>query len=111
MQLRLLRLIATAIDRCEPMRSGGRGHPPGETVWVLATLRRFLREGTPWPSLTATEDQASGSTLRRCLVRWSRSGLLARVRAMLVGMLRGHPDLVFDSCSVRATVYLPMRMV
>ncbi len=102
MQLRILRLIATAIDRCEPMRGGGRGHPPGETVRVLATLRRFLREGTPWRSLTATEDQASGSTLRRCLVRWSRSGLLARVHAMLVGMLRGHPDLVFDSCSVRA---------
>jgi len=32
---------------------------------VLATLRRFLREGTPWRSLTATAAQASGSTLRR----------------------------------------------
>lgn len=102
MQLRILRLIATAIGRCEPERGGGRGHPHGETVRVLATLRRFLREGTPWRSLATTEDHASGSTLRRCLVRWSRSGPLARVRAMLVGMLRGHPDLVFDSCSVRA---------
>ncbi len=69
---------------------------------VLASLRRFLREGTPWRSLTATEDQASGSTLRRWLARWARTGLLARVHAMLVGMLRGHPDLILDSCSVRA---------
>ena len=29
-------------------------------------------------------------------------GLLAQVHAVLVGMLRGHPDLILDSCSVRA---------
>jgi len=71
-------------------------------VRVLATLRRFLREGTPWRSLRATEVGASGSTLRRCLARWSRTGLLARAHSVLVGMLRGHPDLILDSCSVRA---------
>jgi len=36
-----------------------------ETVRVLATLRQFLREGTPWRSLRASEGKASGSTLRR----------------------------------------------
>lgn len=41
----------------------------------MATLRRFLREGTPWRGLIATEDQASGSTLRRCLRRWVETGL------------------------------------
>ena len=66
---RILRLIATVIDRCGELRRGGRGHPPAATVRVLAALRRFLREGTPWRGLAATEDQASGSTLRRCLAR------------------------------------------
>ena len=69
---------------------------------MVATLRRFLREGTPWRSLIATEDQASGSTLRRCLARWAETGLLPKVHALLVGMLRGHPDLILDTCSVRA---------
>ncbi|HEY4045117.1 MAG TPA: hypothetical protein VGM32_25180, partial [Rhodopila sp.] len=46
--------------------------------------------------------EASGATLRRCLARWAETGLLARVHAMLVGMLRGHPDLILDTCSVRA---------
>jgi transposase len=71
-------------------------------VWVLATLRRFLREGTPWRSLTASTTDASGATLRRCLARWAGTGLLAQAHALLVGMLRGHPDLILDSCSVRA---------
>ena len=69
---------------------------------MLAALRRFLREGTPWRALVATEAQASEPTLRRWLARWAQSGLLARVHAVLVGMLRGHPDLILDSCSVRA---------
>jgi hypothetical protein len=99
---RILRLIATVIDACGRPRGRGRGHPPTATVRVLAALRRFLREGMPWRSLTATEDQASGSTLRRCLARWAETGLLARVHAMLVGMLRGHPDLILDTCSARA---------
>jgi transposase len=36
------------------------------------------------------------------LARWAETGLLARVHATLVGMLRGHPDLILDTCSVRA---------
>ena len=67
----------------------------------MVTLRRFLRDGTPWRGLIATEDQARGSTLRCCLARWARTGLLAKVHAPLVGMLRGHPDPILDSCSVR----------
>ena len=70
---------------------------------MLATLRPFLREGAPWRGLIATATQASGSTLRRSSVRWAETGLLARAHAPLVGMLRGrHPDLILDSCSVRA---------
>jgi len=69
---------------------------------VVTTLRRFLREGTPWRSLTATEEQASGSTLRRGLARWAETAVLAKVHVLLVSMLRGHPDLILDSCSVRA---------
>jgi len=68
----------------------------------VATLRRFLREGTPWRGLTASEDQASGSTLRRRLADWADTGMLEKVHALLVGMLRGHPDLILDACSVRA---------
>ena len=102
MDVRILRLLATVIDYCDPPREGSRGHPPAETIRVLATLRRFLREGTPWRSLTATAAQASGSTLRRWLTRWAETGVLAQVHALLVGMLRGHPDLILDSCSVRA---------
>jgi transposase len=69
---------------------------------VVATSRRLLREGTPWRRLDATEDQTSGSTLRRRLARWAETGLLAKVHALLVGMLRGHPDLILDTRPVRA---------
>jgi transposase len=102
LDFRIVRLIATVIDACGPSHSCGRGHPPAETTRVVATLRRFLREGTPWRSLRATTDQASGSTLRRALACWARAGVLAQVHALLVAMLRGHPDLIFDTCSVRA---------
>jgi transposase len=102
LDFRLLHLIATVVDACGQQPSRGPGHPPTETIRVVATLRRFLREGTPWRSLIATEDQASGSTLRRCLARWAETGLLPKVHALLVRMLRGHPDLIIDSCSVRA---------
>src|SRR6187200_3294786 len=102
LDIRLFHLIATVIDACDQQPSRGPGHPPTETIRVVATLRRFLREGTPWRSLSATPDQASGATLRRCLRRWAERGLLAKVHALLVGMLRGHPDLILDSCSVRA---------
>src|ERR671917_2412139 len=64
LDFRLLHLFATVIDACDRPPGRGPGHPPTETIRVVATLRRFLREGTPWRSLTATEDQASGSTLR-----------------------------------------------
>jgi hypothetical protein len=40
--------------------------------------------------------------LRRCLARWSAAGLLAKIHALLVGMRRGHPDLILDSGSVHA---------
>jgi transposase len=102
LDVRILHLIATVIDACKKPGQRGRGHPPAATIRVLAALRRFLREGTPWRSLTATADQASGATLRRCLARWAETGLLAQVHAMLVGMLRGHPDLILDTCAVRA---------
>ena len=102
LDIRILRLIATLIETCDPPREGARGHPPAETVRVLRTLRQFLREGTPWRSLSATAAQASGSTLRRCLRRWADAGSLAKVHALLTAMLRGHPDLILDTCSVRA---------
>ena len=102
MDRRILDLIATVIERCEGPGEPGPGHPPAETVRVLATLRRFLREGTPWRSLRATRPRPAA---RPC-VAGSRSGrtinLLQRVHALLVAMLRGDPDLILDSCSVRA---------
>jgi transposase len=101
---RILELIATVMAACAGPPGRGPGHPPAETVRVLATLRRFLREGTPWRSLTATADEASGATLRRRLRNWARAGnLLQQAHAALVAMLRGSPpDLILDSCSVRA---------
>lgn len=99
---RVLDLIATVIACCEEPRVRGRGRPPHEAVRVVTVLRQFLREGTPWRGLRASAHQASGSTLRRRLAGWAESGLLARVHALLVAMLRGHPDLILDSCSVRA---------
>jgi transposase len=90
------------IDACDRQVEPSPGHPPVETVRVVTTLRRFLREGTPWRGLIASEDQASGSTLRRRLACWAETGVLTKVHALLVGMLRGHPDLILDACSVRA---------
>lgn len=102
MNTSMLDLIAKVMELCEAPRASGPGHPSTETVRVLATLRRFLREGTPWRSLVATEAMASGSTLRRHMTAWARTDLLHRVHVMLVGMLRGGCDLIVDSCSVRA---------
>jgi hypothetical protein len=103
LDFRQLHLIATLIDACDRPPRRGPGHPPTKTIQVMATLRRFLREGTPWRSLSATADQASGATLRRCLARWAVTVVLGKVHALLVGMLRGHPDLILDTCcSVRA---------
>jgi hypothetical protein len=48
LDFKLLHLIATVIDACDHHRPGsGPGHPPTETIRVVAMLRRFLREGTP----------------------------------------------------------------
>src|SRR3954453_21135858 len=58
LDFRILNLIATIIGFCMPAPERGRGHPPTETVRVLATLRQFLREGTPWRSLRATATRA-----------------------------------------------------
>jgi transposase len=99
---RILTLIATVIECCEEQRPPAPGHPPAQTIRVLATLRQFLREGTPWRSLRAEEHKVSGSTLRRWLTAWARTGLLRKVHALLIGMLRGNPDLILDSGSVRA---------
>jgi transposase len=99
---RILDLIATVIECCEGRRAPGPGHPPAATVRVVATLRRFLREGTPWRSLRATVGEVSGSTLRRRLEAWARNGVLARVHALPVAMLRGDPTLILDTGSVRA---------
>jgi hypothetical protein len=46
-----LDLIAMVIEHCHELSEPGPGHPPTEIVQVLASLRRFLREGTPWPSV------------------------------------------------------------
>ena len=102
MNFRLLDLIATVIDFCTPSQDRGRGHPRSATIRVVATLRQFLREGTPWRSLTATVGQVSGSTLRRHLEPWARIGVLAQVHGVLVSMVRGDPTLILDTCSVRA---------
>ena len=103
MDRRILDLIATVMDACAGPPGRGPGHPPAETVRVLATLHQFLREGRPWRGLRATAAQASGSTLRRRLEAWARAdNLLQQVHAVLVAMLRGDPDLILDSCSVRA---------
>jgi len=102
----ILELIARVIGWFEPPPDFSPGHLPAETVQVLATLRRFPREGTPWRGLRATEGMASGSTLRRRLVDWAQRGVLGHVHSVLVGMLRGQPhlarDLIVDSGSVRA---------
>ena len=102
LDFRLLDLIAELIVVCEPPPKRGPGHPRSEIVRVVATLRRFLREGLPWRSLRATIEQVSGSTLRRFLAYWAENAVLAKVHAVLVAMLRGNPTLILDSCSVRA---------
>jgi transposase len=102
LDFRLLDLISQVIACCEPPPAVGPGHPRSATLRVVATLRRFLREGSPWRSLRASVDQVSGSTLRRVLARWAETAVLAKVHALLVAMLRGNPTLILDSCSVRA---------
>ena len=102
LDVRLLDLIADLIVVCEPAPKGGPGHPRSEVVRVIATLRRFLREGLPWRSLRASVEPVSGSTLRRFLAYWAENAVLAKVHALLVAMLRGNPTLILDRGSVRA---------
>ena len=102
LDIRILDLIATMIGCCEQPRRPAPGHPPAKTVRVLATPRRFLREGTPWRSLRVSAGKASDTTLRRAFARWARTGLLRKVHALLVAVLRGNHTLILDSCSVRA---------
>jgi transposase len=103
MDYRILDLIATVMAACTGPPDRRRGRPPAALVRVLATLRHFLREGRPWRGLRATPEQASGSTLRRHLEAWARADdLLRQTHTVLVAMLRGDPDLILDSCSVRA---------
>jgi len=101
-EFRFLDLIADLTVACEPPSKRGPGHPRSEIVRVVATLRRFLREGLPWRSLRATIEQVSGSALRRFLAYWAENAVLGKVHALLVAMLRGNPTLILDSCSVRA---------
>ena len=99
----VLVLMACVVERCEGRRERHRGHPRAALVRVLATLRRCLREGTPWRGLRASDEQASGSTLRRTLARWAEQDVLGRAHAMMVSLLRRPgPDLIVDSSSVRA---------
>jgi hypothetical protein len=73
LDFKILELIAQLVLACEPPQDGGPSHPRSVTVRVLATLHRFLREGSPWRSLLASTEQVSGSTLRRFLADWPRT--------------------------------------
>ena len=101
MNARLVGLVAAVITSAaaRPCRTG---RPPTRTVRVLEALRSFLREGAPWRRLVASVDEASGATLRRRLRVWALEGRLQQAHAVLVAMLRGHPDLILDSGAVRA---------
>src|SRR4051794_41266652 len=90
LDFRLLHLVATVIDACDRPADRGPGHPPTETIRVVTTLRRFLREGTPWRSLTATEDQASGSNLRRRPPPRAETPLRAKEHGLVVSHPPGH---------------------
>jgi len=47
-------------------------------------------------------DRRQGQRFDRHLEEWAGIGVLAQVHAVLVGMLRGDPTLILDTCSVRA---------
>lgn len=75
--------VATVAACCERTRGVGPGHLPAETVRVLATLRRLLRRhAVARPENDAEDGQRS--SLHRALKCWARTGLLARVHALLV---------------------------
>lgn len=102
-------MVAEIIDWIEKPTPGGPGRTPVPTEAVLETLQYFLREGPQWRELRATEERASGSTLRRRLMDWGSTALLRHVHAVLIRMVRSGPEaaaeawnVVVDSCSVRA---------
>src|SRR3954467_8866197 len=97
LDVRILDLIATVIERCEGPGEPGPGHPPAEIVRVLGTLRRFLREGTPRRSLRGRPPRASGAALGAQLAAWAAVNLPVRVHALLVAMLRGSLDLILNT--------------
>ena len=66
-------MVAGIIDWIEKPAPGGPGRMPVPTEAVLKTLRFFLREGPQCRDLRATEERASGSTLRRRLMDWSKA--------------------------------------
>src|SRR4051794_41967770 len=93
LDFRLLDLIAELIVACEPPPKRGPGHPRSALVRVIATLRRFLREGLPWRSLRATIEQVSGSTLRRVLAFLGEEGGIGQGAGPPGGPVRGEPHL------------------
>src|SRR4051794_41880273 len=101
LDFRLLDLIADLIVACEPPPKGGPGHPRSEIVRVVATLRRFLRDGLPWRSLRATVEQASGSTLRRVPAFLGEKAGVGQGDALLGGVLRGNPPPILGRGSGR----------
>jgi hypothetical protein len=72
MEFRILAMIAALVDFCSGGKERRRSRPLAATIREPATLRRFLREGTPWRGLRASAKQASGPTLRRsrCMPCW-----------------------------------------
>src|SRR3954469_10562370 len=58
LDVRILDLIATVVERCEGPGEPGPGHPPAETVRVLAALRRFLA-AIPTATLTPRRYRAA----------------------------------------------------
>ena len=44
MDFKLLHLVATVIETVDHRPGPGPGHPPTDTIRVVATLQRFLRE-------------------------------------------------------------------
>jgi len=98
---KVLDLIATVVACCEAPPAPGPRHPRAETVRVLAGHPAALR--APGRALAQPDCHArAGTTLRRTLERRAHTGLLARVHATLVALLRSDPTLIVDSGSVRA---------
>src|SRR3982751_4835994 len=101
-------LVAGIIEQLEE-EPAEHGRPRLPATEVVATLQFFLREGVQWRELFAGTGRASGSTLRRRLREWRNAALLPRVHAVVLRMARSGPeaaarapDIVVDSCSVRA---------